>query len=481
MKRIIASILLVVTLLMSMTALTSCFGGGGKNLPDFVMPEGGFDKDTPIEITFYHCMGQGLQEALTYAVEDFKALYPNITVKEIHVSDYDGIRSQIKTEISVGDQPNLAICYPDHVALYNSNNANAVQSLDALIDCGIEGIGFTQAEKDNFIQGYYEEGTKFGDGKMYCFPLYKSTEVLYYNKTFFDANNLTVPTTWEEMEEVCRQIKAIEPTCIPLGYDSEANWFITMCEQYGESHPYTSATGENFLFNNDNNKAFVEEFCTWFQDGLVTTQTLAGSYTSKLFTGASSTKCYMCIGSTGGAGYQMPTYDTETGDASSAFEVGISPIPQVNPDAPKVISQGPSVCIFKKDNPQEVLASWLFLRFLATNEDFQGLVSMKNGYVPVIKSINENPTYKSFLENDSTTKIQARAVKVAVEQQAAYYSSPAFSGSSVARDEVGKIISECFGNSKDKNGNPVTPAALKAAIDKAFADAVAECKYQSGQ
>jgi len=51
--------------------------------------------------------------------------------------------------------------------------------------------------------------------------------------------------------------------------------------------------------------------------------------------------------------------------------VGITTIPQANPESPKVISQGPSLCIFQKENPQEVIASWLFVKFLTTNVDFQ--------------------------------------------------------------------------------------------------------------
>ena len=76
---------------------------------------------------------------------------------------------------------------------------------------------------------------------MYTLPFSKSTEVLYYNKTFFDANNLSVPDHWfstgendtTSMEYVCARIKEIDtnPNTYPLGYDSEANWFITMCEQ----------------------------------------------------------------------------------------------------------------------------------------------------------------------------------------------------------------------------------------------------------
>ena len=470
MKRIIALILM---LAMTVTLLASCnlIGGGnngGGTTADFVMPEGGYD-GSAVTIKFYHSMGAQLQAILNDAIAEFNKIYPNITIEHESYGDYNGVRDQIKTEISVGNQPNLAYCYPDHVALYNV--AGVVQTLDVFIEDAT--VGFTQAQLDDFIQGYYNEGKSFGDGKMYTLPLSKSTEVLYYNATFFAEHNLTVPTTWDEMEEVCKKIKAIDPSSIPLGYDSESNWFITMCEQYGS--PYTSATGENFLFNNKTNIDFVTKFRTWYQNKWVTTEELYGGYTSALFTGetstgtAETTRCYMCIGSTGGATYQQPN----SNNGVYEFEVGIVSIPQVNPEAPKVISQGPSVTIFKKDNPQEVIATWLFAKFLTTNVDFQARMSMTNGYAPVIKSVTENEIYANFLASASTEKIQAYAVKVALDQEKAYYVSPAFNGSSVARDQVGLLLQECF---TMKAG-----ADLDAAIKAAFEACIAECKYQSGQ
>ena len=487
MKRIIASLLLVVVLITGVIgSMTSCFGPKDDNngpAADFVMPEGGFDTTTPVTIKFYHSMGANLQEVLNDTIKEFNKLYPNITIEHESYGDYNGVRDQIKTEIAVGGQPHIAYCYPDHIALYNE--AGAVQTLDDLISSTVtvtradgttETIGFTADQLSDFIQGYYNEGKAFGDNKMYSLPISKSTEVLYYNKTFFEANGLKVPTTWEEMAQVCEQIKAIDPKCIPLGYDSESNWFITMCEQYGSD--YTSATGDNFLFDNETNRNFVKMFREWYQKKWVTTEELSGGYTSALFTGESSnstgsnieagTRCYMCIGSTGGATYQQPS----SNNGVYEFEVGITSIPQVNPAQPKVISQGPSVTIFKKSNPQEVLATWLFAKFLTTNVEFQARMSMTNGYAPVIKSVTENEIYANFLASASTENIQAYAVKVALEQENAYYVSPAFNGSSVARDQVGLLIQKCF---------TLEDADVDAAIKKAFEDSVAECKYQSGQ
>ncbi len=128
-----------------------------------------------------------------------------------------------------------------------------------------ETFGLTQEQKDDFISAYYEEGRQFGDGKMYTLPMSKSTEVLYYNKTFFDANGLTPPTTWDEMEELCNKIVEIDSSCIPLGYDSENNWFITMTEQL--KTPYTSATGEHFPVQHARKPCFREAFCDVVQSG----------------------------------------------------------------------------------------------------------------------------------------------------------------------------------------------------------------------
>jgi len=472
MKKVLSAVLLF-ALCLSCFAFVGC-GSSKGSASEFVIPEGGYD-GSAVTINFYHTMGANLREVLERYIVEFNKLYPNITINHQQVGSYDDVRDQIKTEITVGNQPHIAYCYPDHVALYNQ--AKAVVTLDELIASEIEVaradgstdiLGLTEAQIDDFIKGYYEEGQQFGDGKMYTLPLSKSTEVLYYNKTFFDANGLTPPTTWEEMEALCKKIKEIDPTCIPLGYDSESNWFITMCEQYGSD--YTSATGEKFLFDNETNRNFVAKFREWYQLGYVTTKELSGGYTSELFKAQDGIKSYMSIGSSAGATHQRPDKVNE----AYPFDVAITTIPQVDPANPKVISQGPSVCIFKKSNPQEVIASWLFVKYLTTTVEFQAEFSMASGYVPVIKSVGENAIYKGeFLDKaNGGDFISALSAKVCLEQESAYYTSPAFNGSSTARDQVGLLMQKAL--SADAGSD------VNAMIKDAFEDAVAECEYQAG-
>ena len=109
-------------------------------------------------------------------------------------------------------------------------------------------------------------------------------------------------------------------------------------------------------------------------------------------------------------------------------------------------------------------AAWLFTKFLTTSVEFQAEFGLASGYVPVIKSVSENSIYKNAIANaDGGDNIAALSAKVCLEQSDAYYTSPAFVGSSTARDQVGALLEAVVTGSKT--------------LDKAFQDAIDECEY----
>ena len=478
MKKKFGAIVMAGIMACAVTAGFAFSGCGGKRYAAVEeLTADSFDPNKKVEIKFYHTMGQDLRAVLTDYIEQFNILYPNIKVNEQQVGSYDDVRNKIVNEINAdaGKYPNLAYCYPDHVAKFNTSGV--VQPLNIFLpdsefkdikvkraDGSEEYLCLTEAQKNDYIEGYYNEGFQFGDGStMYTLPFSKSTEVLYYNKTFFEDNNLEVPKSWDEMEEVLYAIKKIDPQSVPLGYDSEANWFITMCEQ--QQSGYTQAEGDKYIFDNEDNRAFVARFKKWFDDKLVITAGTYGvggddKYTSNLFKVQES---YMCIGSSAGAKNQMPARV----DGKYPFEIGITSIPQVHPEDKtkhKVISQGPSVCIFNHDT-QEVIASWLFAKYLTTTVGFQARFSSVSGYVPVINSVMDNPTYKANIESaNGYGNVTYLSAKVCLEQSYAYFTSPAFVGSSEAREQVGALLKDVFNDARK--------------IPDAFKYAVEECKYR---
>ena len=416
-------------------------------------------QDAAHTITFYSSMGEKLQEPLKTSIEKFETKFPGWKIEHVQPGGYDEIRSSIIGDLQANSQPDLAYCYADHVAQYlvtgkvvniskfidDSTSLKTTVSQDGewVEKTYDEIVGYTAQEIADFVPGYYKEGyaSNYADYSKYGYeatdiltlPFQKSTEILYYNADALKELNVEVPKTWDEVWNVCRLAKAKWPGCTPLGYDSEANWFITMCEQNGWG--YTSAEKPHYLFNNDKAAAWLEELNGYFQEGLFTTQEIYGSYSSGLFTKGHETGSILSIGSSGGASYQNP---------GTKFNWGVAPIPgskladgTVNNSA---ISQGPSLVMFETgaDNYEEKeLMTWEFVKILLDPVN-QCKFAGTSGYMPSRISAYEVDYYKELLEDD--TNIVVATVLCAKGMTDRFYTSPAFVGSSTARDQVGAAL-----------------------------------------
>lgn len=126
------------------------------------------------------------------------------------------------------------------------------------------------------------------------------------------------------------------------------------------------------------------------------------------------------------------------------FETVVMPIPQFDPENPQMISQGPSVCIFNKEDPQEVLASWLFAQYLLTN-DVQIAYSQTEGYVPVTSKAQHSDVYQDYLsrageDNDLYYDVKIAASKLLLENMENTFVTPVFNGSVSLRNAAGQMI-----------------------------------------
>ncbi len=126
------------------------------------------------------------------------------------------------------------------------------------------------------------------------------------------------------------------------------------------------------------------------------------------------------------------------------FETAVMPIPQFDPARPRMISQGPSVCIFNKEDSQQVLASWLFAQYLLTNE-VQIAYSQTEGYVPVTKKAQESEQYRDYLagcgeDNGLHYAVKIQAARLLLDNVDHTFVTPVFNGSVSLRDAAGQMI-----------------------------------------
>jgi multiple sugar transport system substrate-binding protein len=126
------------------------------------------------------------------------------------------------------------------------------------------------------------------------------------------------------------------------------------------------------------------------------------------------------------------------------FETVVKKLPQIETESPQMISQGPSVCVFNKEDNQEVLASWLFAQYLLTNE-VQIAYAQTEGYVPVTSKAQESAEYQDYLsrageDNDKYYNIKIDATKLLIDNVDNTFVTPVFNGSASLRNAAGQLI-----------------------------------------
>ena len=449
-KRILCALLCALCLL----SLSACHGSRGYD--DFVMPEG-FDSSREYEISFWAKNDTNKTQTEIYqkAIADFEALYPNIHVSMRLYTDYGKIYNDVITNIATGTTPNVCITYPDHIATYMTGT-NSVVPLDDVIADARFGLGgselrFDGPTKDEIIPQFLSECTI--GGTTYALPFMRSTEACYINKTMLGQMGYEVPEvlTWDFVWEVSEQAmkKNADGTfavngqkvMIPFIYKSTDNMMIQMLRQEGAG--YSDETG-NILIFNDDTRAILHTVAEHAASRAFSTFKIS-SYPGNFFNAG---QCLFAVDSTAGAtwmGSDAPLLDISA-DKVVPFETAVRAVPQFDPAHPRMISQGPSVCVFNKRDPQEVLAAWLFTQYLLTNE-VQIAYSETEGYLPVTSKAHESAEYRDYLsrageDNALYYDVKIEASRLLLENTDKTFTTPVFNGSTSLRNAAGQLIEE---------------------------------------
>lgn len=490
MKKGIKPFLLGVTLL---SALTAC-GGGTNNSGSGAVSDG------PVQIDFWHTFGQKNLEALQQSVKKFEALVKknegvDVTINLAYQGAYDDIENKITKSFSTGTTPTMAIAYPDHVAGYLRSEGNKpgrfVYNLENFI--GDPKIGLAKQPylgdkkgRDDFVEAFIDEGTKFTREGMYTFPYMKSSEVMFYNvEATLNAMKFYKPEintesaledfmstiSWDDFFKLCSAARLHKDEVLstmkcPAYYDSDSNLFISKLFQNEIGYSSIDSKGDGVIdFESGENRvkaeAVVTALAALHEAGDLTTKGTEGTYGSDSFKKAES---LFSIGSSGGTGYNNPD--------GSAFTVGVCPVPASN-NNPLYVSQGPDITLLKNpglsdaENDRRAEYAWRFVKYL-TNADvnvFQCTYGSE-GYVPVRYSAYETAAFLEFMDEtdgEGRKTIYARSADVLINDiNGKYLTTATFPGSSKLRDQVGGIIAKVF--------------LKQATVTQAFDDAINNTK-----
>ena len=271
------------------------------------------------------------------------------------------------------------------------------------------------------------------------------------NKTYVEKLGYTLPDTltWDFVWEVSEAAMAQDAdgdflvngqkVLIPFIYKSTDNMMIQMLKQL--EAPYSNELGEIQIFN-DTTAEILYTVAEHARSEAFNTFKLTGYPANFLNAG----QCIFAIDSTAGAtwmGSDAPLVDIAE-EKLVLFETEVMALPQYDPQNPVMISQGPSMCVFQKEDPQEVLASWLFAQYMLTNE-VQIAYSQTEGYAPVTTKAQNSEEYRDYLnrsgqDNDLYYDVKLKATKLLLDNTENTFVTPVFNGSASLRNAAGQLI-----------------------------------------
>ena len=467
--------LLLLSLALCLPLLAGCHGAQKNDA--FTVPES-FDTEKQYEITFWAKNDTNLTQVKIYqdAIAGFETLYPNVKVNLLLYSDYGKIYQDVLTNIATGTTPNVCITYPDHIATYMTGENTVVPLTELMTDAryGLGGseVRFDAPAKDEIVAKFLQECTI--DGEYYALPYMRSTEACYVNKTYVEALGFTLPETltWDFVFEVSRAATVKDAdgnylvngqkVMIPFMYKSTDNMMIQYLAQ--AEGGYSTADGDILLFN-ETTEDFLYDIAENAREGAFSTFGKEGYPANYLNAG----QCIFAVDSTAGAtwmGSEAPLIDIAD-EAKVSFEIEVFPIPQLDTENPKMISQGPSMCIFNKEDAGEVLVSWLFMQYLLTNE-VQIAYSQTEGYAPVTLKAQTSAEYLDYLsrageDNELYYEVKLKATSLLLENTENTFVTPVFNGSASVRNAAGQLIEDV--NKAAKRGKTVD----RAYIDELYA------------
>ncbi len=485
LKRAAICTAMAAVLLGASVGLSACHGS--RESSQFEIPES-FDESRNYEITFWAKNDTNKTQTKIYekAIKDFEALYPNIKVNIRLYTDYGKIYNDVITNISTDTTPNVCITYPDHIATYLTGKDTVVPLDELFTDekYGLSGseIKYEAPTKDEIIPEFLSE-CKIGE-HYYAIPYMRSTEALYVNKDYVEKLGYTLPDTiswdfiWEVSEAAMEKNEDGtfkvngQKVLIPFIYKSTDNMMIQLLKQQGAD--YSDSLGNVGLFS-DVTRQDLLKVAQLTKSGAFSTFKISGYPANFLNAG----QCIFAVDSTAGAtwmGTGAPLSDIAA-DKIIDFETAVYPVPQFVDREGKIIdfdfgkekegdllglsaiddsikarlnykfamiSQGPSICVFNKKDPQEVLASWLFAQYMLTN-DVQIAYAETEGYVPVTSKAQGSETYQDYLsrageDNSTYYDVKIKATKLLLENQQYTFVTSVFNGSTSLRDAAGQLI-----------------------------------------
>ncbi len=158
----------------------------------------------------------GYKDVIDRFNAEYEGVY-HVTPITTNLEEYD---AKLNALIAAGDCPDVYICNPGpNMKVYVESGAAA--DLTDILNAESEWYG-------TFTEGIFERLTY--DGKIYAVPTNFAAALTFYNTKIFEEVGVEVPTTYDELLDVCQKIQDAGYT--PISCSAGTAWCLSMIAGY---------------------------------------------------------------------------------------------------------------------------------------------------------------------------------------------------------------------------------------------------------
>ncbi len=331
------------------------------------------DANKPVTLTMWHNYGGDMQSAMDFLIDEFNSTVgkeKGIVINVTAISSSSELNKSL--DLIVNDDPG-ALDMPD---IFTGYPKLAIKFQEKGMLVNLDDY-FSVEVLSEYIPEFVQEG-RLSDGGLYVFPIAKSTEVLYVNKTLFDRFAEATGATADDLatfEGIARLSEMYYEYSGGKQFYAADSWFnfaeVGMA-QFGDSifdGEALSLDGENYghIFDTVYSPAVKGGFAIY--DG----------YSSDL----SKTGDLVCsTGSSAGILFYGDTI-TYTDGSVENVEYDILPYPVFENGEKIALQRGGGLMVAKSDEKKEYAAAE-FIKWLTASEQNMRFVG-ETGYLPVTK------------------------------------------------------------------------------------------------
>ncbi len=337
-----------------------------------------YEVTEPITIQWWHALEDQYSQTVAEIVEGFNSSQDLITVEATYVGSYAQTNEALVAANAAGTGlPAVTVANTPYVAEYGAGG------LTEDLTPYIQATGF---EIDDFGKGMVDASSY--DGKQVALPFLISTQIMYYNKDMADAEGITIPEKWDDMDAFLEKASVVNGgaterygTIIP-GWDQ---WYF---ETFYLNQGVKLINDDRVSTDLDSETAvgLVNKFREWVDKGYVNWTTMDSDASSNMRQAFIDGKAFSVV-------HTSSLYNTYVDKCD--FEVGMAWLPGGDTKNQEI---GGCVLLIPSKNDQATKnAAWQFLSYLCSKE-----VNMKwakeTGYIPTRNSVLQTEEGVEFLK-----------------------------------------------------------------------------------